>query len=70
MSRHFSTTQVKYGFKWRTQWISTHLNILPDALSRYGEAKYREVFKSHCTKLGILNPTQCHVSPEMFQFNA
>ena len=69
MSRHFATSQVKFGFKWQTRWISTHLNVLPDALSRWGSAKYRQIFADHCTKLGIVNPVQLHVSPDMFKFN-
>ena len=68
MSRHFSTTQVRHNFKWKTQWISTHLNVLPDALSRWGDPKYRKIFQEHCKKLGIHQPVQRHVTPEMFTF--
>ena len=68
MSRHFATTQVRNNFQWKTKWISTHLNILPDALSRWGDPKYHKVFHDHCHLLGIVNPVQLHVSPEMFSF--
>ena len=68
MSRHFASTQVKFDFKWKTQWISTHLNVLPDALSRWGDPKYHRIFFDECARLGIVNPKQRPVSPEMFDF--
>ena len=68
MSRHFATSQVKFGFKWETAWIPTEENVLPDALSRWSDEKYQSVFKEHCAKLGIRNPTRRQVSPEMFKF--
>ena len=68
MSRHFATLQVEHNFKWETKWISTHLNVLPDALSRWGDPKYRKIFSDHFSKLGINNPVQRHVTPEMFYF--
>lgn len=60
MSRHFATCHVKYNFKWKTQWIASEANVLPDALSRYGEQS---------DQLEIRNPVGRHTTPEMFSFN-
>ena len=59
-----------FNFKWQTKWISTHLNVLPDALSRWGDPKYHHVFFAECARLGIVDPKQRSVSPEMFDFNS
>ena len=68
MSRHFATSQVRHNFKWQTKWLSTHANVLPDALSRWGDAKYHKIFFDECARLGIHNPVQLTISPEMFKF--
>ena len=70
MSRHFASSQVRFNFKWQTQWISTHLNVLPDALSRWGDPKYHRIFHDECAHLGIRNPVQRTISPEMFNFSS
>ena len=68
VSRCPATSQVQANFQWKTKWISTHLNILPDALSRWGDQKYHKIFYDHCASLGIREPVQLHVLPEMFSF--
>ena len=68
MSRFFASSQVKNCFRWKTQWIATEENVLPDALSRLGSKKYRDLFQAHCDKLGGI-PRQRHVHPEMFNFD-
>ena len=44
MARFVASSQVKHEFVWTPEWISTHKNILPDAASRFGSKKFREIF--------------------------
>ena len=67
IARTFSTLQLEGQFIWEPAWISTHDNILADALSRSGDPKYREIFLSTCSRLGY-QPKECVVTPRMFQF--
>lgn len=67
MARTFASLQLEGEFMWESAWISTHDNILADALSRSGEAKYRKIFLSTCSRLGF-QPRECVVSPSMFHF--
>ena len=67
MARFFAMCQVKLEFHWKTNWISTLENILPDALSRIGSEKYRQIFKTHSDNLGDI-PRERLVSPDMFNF--
>ena len=69
MARTFATLQLEQKFSWNSAWISTHDNILPDALSRAGSKHYREVFSKHCATLG-LRPRHCRVTLEMFMFDS
>ena len=68
MARTFATLQLEQKFQWNSAWISTHDNILPDALSRAGSKHYRDVFSNHCVALG-LRTRQCRVTPDMFSFD-
>ena len=67
MARFVAWSQVKHEFVWSPEWISTHKNVLPDAASRFGSRKYREIFDTECARLGI-TPKRVPLHPEHFDF--
>ena len=69
MARTFATLQLAFGFLWLPEWIATDLNIMPDALSRGGDPKYRAIFRDEAHRQGIL-PSQSPVLDWMFSVQA
>ena len=69
MARFVASQQVLHEFVWVPEWISTHLNVLLDALSRLGNPKYQQVFDNECARLG-LNPKRVELLPEHFNFDS
>ena len=53
MARFVASEQVRHKFIWKRQWIPTETNILPDALSRLGNLKYKDIFIQECERLGL-----------------
>ena len=68
MARFVASSQVKYEFVWVPEWISTHVNVLPDAASRFGTEKYKKIFNDECSRLGI-KPKRIPLLPEYFNFD-
>ena len=68
MARFVASEQVTHEFIWVPQWIPTETNILPDALSRFGNPKYKEIFAKECARLRF-NPTRIELSPDHFNFD-
>ena len=68
MARFVAACQVKHEFVWVPEWISTHVNTLPDAASRFGSQKYRDIFDTECARLGI-TPKRIPLLPEHFEFS-
>ena len=68
MARFVASEQVKHEFVWKPQWISTHVNTIPDALSRPGDPKYLRVFNAECKHLG-LNPKRVELLSKHFNFD-
>ena len=68
MARFVASCQVRFEFVWIPEWISTHVNVLPDAASRFGSKKYRDIFDAECTRRGIV-PKRLPLLPEHFNFN-
>ena len=68
MARFVASQQVIHEFVWVPQWISTHLNVLPNALSRLGTPKYKEVFDRECARLS-LTPKCVELLSEHFEFD-
>ena len=67
MARHIAEKQVQYNFLWKPTWLSTHDNIIHDALSRWNSAKHRDIFFAECSRRGI-TPVNIPLTPEMFNF--
>ena len=67
MARFVASAQVSHQFVWTPQWISTHRNVIPDALSRWGTQKYRDIFFAECARLNI-TPKKIELRPEYFNF--
>ena len=68
MARFVAACQVKHEFVWVPEWISTHVNVLPDAASRFGTEKYKKIFNDECSRLGI-KPKRIPLLPEYFNFD-
>ena len=68
MARFVASSQVTHEFVWVPEWISTHDNVLPDAASRFGSKKYRDIFYNECARLGI-KPKRIPLLPEHFKFS-
>lgn len=69
MARTFATLQLEHDYLWVSEWISTKDNTLPDALSRLGDPGFHQIFQAECRRLGV-SPTQCPVTPQMFDFES
>ena len=67
VARYVAFAQVEHEFVWEPEWISTQVNTIPDALSRWGDPKYHNVFTTECDRLGI-TPVRRHLLPEHFDF--
>ena len=67
MARFVASQQVEHEFVWVPEWIPTHLNVLPDALSRLADPKYQRIFDEECARLG-LHPKRVKLLPEHFEF--
>ena len=67
MARHIAAKQVQFNFLWKPTWLSTHDNVIPDALSRWNSPKHRNIFFAECSRRGI-TPVNVPLTPEMFQF--
>ena len=68
MARSVASFQVTHNFVWTSEWISTHVNVLPDAASRFGSEKYRKIFFDECTRRGI-TPKRIPLLPKHFNFS-
>ena len=68
MARLVASQQVEHEFVWVPEWIPTHLNVLPDALSRLGNPKYEKIFRDECAQLGF-TPKRIELIPEYFDFH-
>jgi hypothetical protein len=67
MSRTFASLLLARGCHWEPVYINTHDNIMPDALSRLGEAGSWEKFLAEANRLG-LTPSESTIKPWMFSF--
>ena len=67
MARFVASKQVEHEFVWSPEWISTHKNIIPDALSRWGTPAYQDIFFKECARLNI-SPKKIEIRPEYFEF--
>ena len=67
MARFVAASQVSHNFIWKPEWLSTHVNVLPDALSRWASPKYQNIFVEECRRLNI-SPTKIELRPEHFIF--
>ena len=68
MARFVAAQQVLHEFVWVPEWIPTETNVLPDALSRFGDPKYKRIFENECARLG-LKPKRIELLPEHFKFD-
>ena len=68
MARFVASQQVVHEFVWSPEWISTHVKTLPDAASRFGSKKYRDIFDNECARLGI-TPKRIPLLPQYFNFD-
>ena len=69
MGRTFSSMQHRWDFSWRSSWLASEENVLPDCLSRWGSAAQQERFWATCREMGV-NPVERQVKPEMFKFDS
>ena len=67
MARTFARQQLLHNFYWDSTWVSTHDNVLADALSRFGDPEARDLFFGVCMCLGI-SPIERIVTSDMFVF--
>ena len=67
MARVVAASQASHNYIWKPEWISTHVNLLPDALSRWASPKHQAVFVEECARLGI-TPKNIPLLPEYFNF--
>ena len=67
MARFVASQQVEHEFVWTPEWISTHVNVIPDALSRWGTPAYQDIFFKECARLNIV-PKKIEIRPEYFDF--
>ena len=67
MARFVASSQVIHEFTWTPEWLSTHTNVIPDALSRWGSQHYRDVFYRECARLQI-TPKKIELLPSHFEF--
>ena len=68
MARFVASSQVTHEFIWTPQWLSTHENVIPDALSRWGSQRYRDIFFRECARLKIV-PKKIELLPSFFNFS-
>ena len=69
MGRTITHLEHRWGFIWVADGIRTHLNVLPDCLSRWACPDARALFASHLVHLGVANPTELPVLPHMFDID-
>ena len=67
MARFVAAKQVQHDFLWTAEWLSTHENKIPDALSRWSSDKHKTMFFSECSRLGI-TPKKIDLLDEHFFF--
>ena len=67
LARSVASAQVSHEFIWTSQWLSTHDNVIPDALSRWGSQHYRDVFFRECARLKI-TPKKIELHPSFFNY--
>ena len=69
MSRTLTHFEHVFDFKWISHRVSTHDNVLPDCLSRWGMPGMQELFWSQANSLGLADMVEVHVLDYFFDID-
>ena len=69
MSRTLTHFEHVFDFKWISHRVTTHDNVLPDCLSRWGMPGMQELFWSQANSLGLADMVEVHVLDYFFDID-